>query len=151
MAAGPDFFLRCPQCGAKNRIPPDRIDEQPRCGRCRADIPVKGVFSGRPLIVTDSSFERDVLKSPLPVLLDCWAPWCGPCRSMAPVIDQLAMAYKGRVRVAKLNTDEQSATAARFDIRSIPTLLIFDRGRLVDTLVGALPRAQIEDRIKGFI
>lgn len=102
----------------------------------------------QPIQVTDSSFQQEVLQSSLPVLLDCWAPWCGPCRMMAPVMDELATALAGTVKVAKLNVDENPALASRLGIRSIPTLLLFRRGEVVDALIGAAPRATIETAVR---
>ena len=103
------------------------------------------------MTVTDRSFEAEVLKSDLPVLLDCWAPWCGPCRMVGPVVDQLAAQWRGRVKIAKLNTDENPQTSARFQIRSIPTLLVFEKGRLVDSIVGAVPQTEIERKMARFL
>src|SRR5687767_10136438 len=115
-------MLRCPACGATNRVPEARrrARTRPVCGRCKA--PLAG--DGAPLTVTDATFAADVERSRLPVLVDAWAPWCAPCRMIAPVIDQLAREMSGRVRVAKLNVDENPATAQRFGLRSIPTLLV---------------------------
>ncbi len=102
-------------------------------------------------MVTDASFAEQVERSPLPVLLDMWAPWCGPCRMIAPVIEQLAGELAGRVRVAKLNTDENQMTASRFSVRSIPTLLVLKEGREIDRLVGALPKEEILRRLQAVI
>ena len=117
------------------------------CARCRT--PLAG--DAKPVTVSDSTFADVVERSPLPVLVDAWAPWCGPCRSIAPVIDQLASEMAGRVRVAKLNVDENPGTAARFDLRSIPTLLVFRGGREVDRLIGAQPKAEIERRLARLV
>lgn len=135
----------CPACGATNRVPGDRLAQglAPVCGKCRAPLPV-----GRPQPVTDASFAQDVLRSPVPVLVDAWAPWCGPCHMIAPVVDQLATELAGRIRVVKLNVDENPQTAARFDLRSIPTLLVLKDGREVDRLVGVQPKREIARRLE---
>jgi len=135
----------CPACGATNRVPGDRLAQglAPVCGKCRAPLPV-----GKPQPVTDASFAQDVLRSPVPVLVDAWAPWCGPCHMIAPVVDQLATELAGRIRVVKLNVDENPRTAARFDLRSIPTLLVLKDGREVDRLVGVQPKREIARRLE---
>jgi len=140
--------VRCGACRALNRIPPDKSHLPARCGRCHA--PLHGAPAS-PLVVNDASFEADVLKAPTPVLLDCWAPWCGPCRTLAPVIDGLAGAYAGRVRVAKLNVDENPAVSGRYAIQGIPTLLLFAGGQLRDRLVGLQPRAVLEARLDALL
>jgi thioredoxin 2 len=132
---------RCEACGAINRLPVDGLQRPVRCGRCHTPLSA-GVGT-----VTDATFDVEVVGSATPVLVDCWAPWCGPCRMLVPVIDALAREYAGRVRVVKLNVDENPAVAARYAIRSIPTLLFFSQGRLRDRLVGAGPRAQIAERL----
>jgi thioredoxin 2 len=139
------YLIRCPACGATNRVPRDRVAQggRPVCGRCKRVLPL----DAKPVIVTDATFPAEVERSPVPVLVDAWAAWCGPCRVIAPVIDQLAADMAGRVRVAKLNVDENPATAARYGIRSIPTLLVFRDGREVDRLVGVQPRAEIVRRL----
>ena len=138
-----NIIIRCPKCGAKNRIPKQRIHESPICGKCRARLgPI--AYSDKPLEVTDQSFDSEVLSHPGPVLLDCWAPWCGPCKMVAPVLDQLASEYAGRVKIAKLNVDENPATASRYAIQSIPTMLIFNQGNQINRLIGALPKQEIE-------
>jgi thioredoxin 2 len=139
--------LRCPSCGAVNRIPEARAGEPARCGKCRAPLPT----TATPLAVTDATFERAVLGAGMPVLLDCWADWCGPCRMLAPTIDGLARDYAGRVLVAKLDVDANPATAQRFDVRSIPTLLVFRDGRLVNRLVGVQSRGALDSALRPLL
>jgi thioredoxin 2 len=116
----------------------------PICGRCKTLLPV----DSKPITVTDATFSADVERSPLPVLLDMWAPWCGPCRMIAPMVEELAGEMSGRVRVAKLNVDENPATAARFGVQSIPTLLVLQQGREVDRIVGVQPKSEIARRLE---
>jgi len=138
--------IRCAACGAVNRVPAEKLARglRPVCGRCKARL----LADTAPVTVTDATFVEMVEHSPLPVLVDAWAPWCAPCRMIAPVIDQLAAEMAGRVRVAKLNVDENPATAARFNLRSIPTLLVLRGGREVDRIVGVQPKSEISRRLE---
>src|SRR6476661_2224675 len=142
-------MIPCSSCGATNRVPQAKIEQglEPVCGRCKAPL----LKQDKPLIVTDASFAAQVELSPLPVLLDMWAEWCGPCRMIAPVIDQLAAEMAGRVRVAKLNVDQNPVTADRFNVRSIPAMLVLKQGREVDRLVGAQPKTEIVRRLERAI
>ena len=128
----------CPACAAVNRIPAARLTESPKCGKCREPL-----FPGKPVELTDRSFETHISRSDLPVVVDFWAPWCGPCKMMAPAFQQAATQLEPGFRFAKLNTDEQQATAARFQIRSIPTLALFRNGREVARQAGAMGAADI--------
>jgi thioredoxin 2 len=141
-----EMIIRCLDCGTKNRMPENRLNDRPLCGKCGATLVMTG-DQGRPIDVTDETFSREVLSAPGGVLVDCWAPWCGPCRTVAPILDELAAKYAGGVRIAKLNVDENPRTASEYAIRSIPTMLLFKDGALVNTLVGALPREAIEQQL----
>ncbi len=145
----------CPKCGTKNRVDQRAaVVSQPVCGKCGEkllEIAASGAAAtnGKPQVVTDSTFANEVVSASesVPVLVDCWAPWCGPCRMIAPVLDQLAAESGGRYKIAKLNVDENPGISAQFQIRSIPTMLIFKRGKVVDQIVGAVPKQTIMARL----
>ncbi|MFN7930595.1 MAG: thioredoxin [Blastocatellia bacterium] len=142
------LLLPCPQCGATNRVLAEKARQgEAVCGRCKTALSL----SVAPVVVTDANFAATVERSPLPVLLDLWADWCGPCRMIAPMIEQLAGEFAGRVRVAKLNIDDNPMTAARCNVQSIPTLLVLRNGREVGRLVGALPKAEIVRRLEAVL
>jgi thioredoxin len=142
----------CPNCGAKNRVDEKAAaDQQPVCGKCGEKLDATAAAAtdtSRPVLATDATFAKILDEAgDRPVLVDCWAPWCGPCRMIAPVLDQLAAESNDRYLIAKLNVDDNPQTSARFGVRSIPTLLIFKKGKLVDTLIGAQPKQAILDRL----
>ena len=154
--------VTCDNCGAKNRVDESAAAGSLRavCGRCGAKLTTQGgapetVDAGasrKPVTVTDASFAGDVLGSGArPVLLDCWAEWCGPCRMIAPALDELAAEAQGRYTIAKLNVDENPRTSAQFGVRSIPTLLIFKNGQLVERIVGAQPKQAIAARLAAHV
>ena len=128
----------CPACGATNRVPAARLGEDPVCGRCGAEL-----LSGQPVELTDADFDRVTQASGLPVVVDFWAPWCGPCRKMAPQFAQAAAQLKGRALFVKVNSDDNPRTSARFGIRSIPTMVKLSGGRELDRVSWARPAAQI--------
>ncbi len=105
----------------------------------------------KPITITDQNFASEVLKSDMPVLIDFWAVWCGPCRMIAPIVEELAIEYSGKLKVGKLDVDNNQQTSINYGVRSIPTLLIFKGGQLKDTIIGAVPKAQIVQRLKSVI
>lgn len=134
--------VACGGCGAKNRIEDRGPGVRAVCGRCGQPLPPPG---GKPLDITDATFAQTLASAGTrPVLVDCWAPWCGPCRALTPIVDRVAEAAAGRWVVAKLNVDENPVTASQFEIRTIPTLLVFKSGALVDVIGGVQPRTAIE-------
>ncbi len=106
---------------------------------------------GKPITITDDSFQAEVVDSSLPVLVDFWAVWCGPCRMVAPIVDELAVEYEGRVKVGKVDVDSEQKIAADYGIRSIPTLLIFKNGELADQVVGAVPKKQLVEKLEAVL
>jgi thioredoxin 2 len=143
MSPPTDAIVRCAGCRAKNRIPAAKIGQAARCGKCRAAIETAPAFTGRAVMVNDRDFEAQVLHSPLPVLMFCWATWCPTCQQVGPLMDQLAGEWRGRARVAKVNVDQSPMIAARFQVRSVPFLFVFDNGQMRESMVGALPKADI--------
>jgi thioredoxin len=157
-------IVACAKCGAKNRVD-ERVTvvgKQPVCGRCGATLEGNGGGAAeaarnagaagagsKPLAVTDATFAREVVEASKawPVLLDCWAAWCGPCRIIAPALEELAVESDGRYRVAKLNVDENPQTAASLRIQSIPTLFIYKNGQSVERIVGAQPKNVLAARL----
>jgi thioredoxin 2 len=129
----PAHHVVCPHCNAVNRVAAGRLEDRPVCGKCRQPL-----FTGTPIALSDRNFASQVERGSLPVLVDFWAPWCGPCRTMAPHFERAASRLEPGVRFAKLDTDANPGAAARFGIRSIPTLILFRNGREVARRSGAL-------------
>jgi thioredoxin 2 len=143
--------VACGNCGMKNRVEESRLaNSQAKCGRCGETLALAAsAVDSKPVVITDQTFEREALQATgRPILVDCWAPWCGPCRMIGPIMDELAAESQGRYRIAKLNVDENPQTASRFQIASIPTMLIFKDGKLIDRLIGAQPKQAIEERLQ---
>lgn len=136
--------VMCIFCGTANRVDLSRLSEGPRCGSCGRPIRLD-----RPLPVTDAAFDKVIAGSSVPVLVDFYADWCGPCKVMAPVLDDFARRHLGEVLVLKLDTDAHPATPARFGIKGIPTLIAFEHGREVRRQVGAVQAADLEKLVPG--
>jgi thioredoxin 2 len=140
------FIVICPKCGAKNRIPGSRIDKKAFCGKCH--VPIDAATAPvHPIIASDANFSNEVLNYPGAVLVDFWAPWCGPCRMVSPILDNLAIKYIGRLKVVKVNVDENPATASRYGIRSIPNIILFKRGNAIKNIIGAQSQEELERQL----
>jgi thioredoxin 2 len=132
------LHIVCPHCNAVNRLSGTRLGEAPRCGACH-----QALFTGHPLALTALNFHSQIARNDIPVLVDFWAPWCGPCKAMAPAFEQAAGQLEPRVRLAKLDTEAEPALGSQFGIRSIPTLVLFHRGREIARQAGAMGAAGI--------
>jgi thioredoxin 2 len=136
----------CPHCGTTNRVPRERLRDAPTCGRCKRPL-----FDGRPVELDGPALARQIASSDIPVVVDFWAPWCGPCRMMAPHFERAARELEPEVRLAKVNTEEEQAAAARYSIRSIPTLIAFKGGREVARQSGAMDAASLARWVRSSV
>lgn len=137
------LHIVCPHCHTVNRVAVGRLGDRPNCGKCHHPL-----FTGRPIELTAADFDLHLARSDIPLVVDFWAPWCGPCRMMAPAYEQAAAALEPRVRLAKVNTEQEQALAGRFGIRSIPTLAVFRSGREVARQAGVLGTQDIVQWVK---
>jgi len=129
------IIVSCPACSKKNRLPAEKADKQPKCGNCGTSLVI--TETAAPVEIDDASFDRVVLESPVPVLVDFYSPTCGPCQEMFPVLDRIAKSYAGRALVAKVNAPENMQVSVRYGIRGVPVLIFFEKGETVKKFMGA--------------
>lgn len=142
----PSIEIGCPQCGTVNRVPAERLAQGPACGRCKAPL-----FNGEPVALGAATFDAVVGRTGLPVIVDFWAPWCNPCKMIAPTLDKLAQENEGKLIVAKVNTDDHAEWMQKFGIQGIPTLLFVSGGKVVHRQVGALPERMLREVVAQFM
>ena len=133
-----DLHLVCPHCQSINRVPTAKLSEHPNCGRCQQPL-----FTGEPIELTTATFSRHVERSDLPLLVDFWAPWCGPCKMLAPTIDEIAGEQAGKATVYKLDIDQSPDIAQKYGVMSVPTLIVFENGQVKKQAVGVQPKQNI--------
>lgn len=136
--------ITCPNCNAANRVPQERLGDKPQCGKCK-----KPLFTGKPIELHPGNVGAVLDKNDIPILVDCWAPWCGPCKSFAPVFEQAAGILEPKIRLAKLNTEAVPSIAQRWAIRSIPTLILFKQGKEVQRMSGAMSLPQLQQWLRS--
>ena len=136
--------ITCPHCEATNRMPRGKLVQRPKCGKCH-----QAVFEAKPLELTSKNFSKVINKTDLPIVVDFWAPWCGPCKMMAPIFEQVSEIIEPQARLAKLNTEVAQDIAARYGIRSIPTLVVFKNGKEVARQAGAMDQGSLVQFIKA--
>jgi thioredoxin 2 len=136
--------INCPHCFATNRVPGDRLSDRPTCGKCK-----KPLFIAKPLELNPGNVAATLEKNDIPVLVDCWAPWCGPCKNFAPIFAQAAGILEPKLRLAKLNTELVPSIAQRWAIRSIPTLILFKQGKETQRISGAMTLSQLQQWLRS--
>ena len=144
-------ILRCSACGSRNRVWPDQTDKDAKCGKCGALLKTDVLFTQQPFLVTEANFDEEVLKSPIPAMVFAWAQWCPTCRTSMPAVDEFAKDAKGKIRVGKLNVDNNPSLSSKFNILSVPLILVFDNGQMKESFPGALQQPEIMIKMAPYL
>ncbi len=144
------YIARCSNCGTKNRISKSRIDDRPLCGKCKTPLSTERLFPEHPLELTDLTFPHEILTFPGPSVVYFWSPGCVYCKSLGPIIDHLASVHGGSIKFAKVLLESSPLVSNKLSVMGVPTILLFQKGKEVDRLVGELPREQLEERLRRF-
>ncbi len=140
-------ILQCSNCGVKNRVFKVLLDDQPKCGKCHAALKAIPYYK-HPVLVTDQTFEQEVLAFPGPVLMEYYSPMCAYCKTLDPILDQLASEYAGRIKIGKMNIEQNPLTASQYDIMSTPTMILFKNGKQINKLLGTVSKEEIENHLR---
>ncbi len=151
MSGKDSVIIGCHHCGAKNRVPMSRLGERAICGKCKSPLSAENRFPDHPVSVSDQTFKREVIDFPGPAVVYFWAQWCGYCQGLTPVINQLASQYAGRVKFVKLVLDQNPVTSSKYAVQSVPTLILFKRGSMVNRVMGAVPKQEIERQLQALL
>ncbi len=150
METGKPYIVRCTNCHAKNRILKEKVNEKPVCGKCHKPLNMAGIFIGKPVEVSDATFETEVLHSQIPVLTFFWAPWCSACQGVLPIMNRIASGLRGRIKVAKINIDKNPSTTSHFQVMSVPLMIIFDNGKEKEDMTGAVSELDILKKLASY-